>query len=335
MTLEYTFSSNKYKQKEKNGDYLGVFTLEEENITLFLLSDGVGGCVGDWKASETCINLFYKFFERNSIENDIIKRISISLEEVNNNILLEEGFFKGMKATFVVVIFENDKSQIHYASIGDSRIYKISQNEVSQISKDQVKVVVRRKKDDTPYTQNGSIINAQGVTNVMGAEPLDFEVNSLKIENDTSFLMASDGFYSKISQLDKTLQNISNEVAIDSAFKQLAKQVTIHQDDDASAIFIRISKNSDETQITLDDIFENNTKFSKLEINNAICNELIKAVKIKDDNIALQLIKQISKHNIQFSFEFYDSAIKLLMNSNVTDDTVYQQLVSLLKKSRQ
>lgn len=319
MKLEYTTSSNKHNKKEKNGDYLGVFLIEEENTFLFLLSDGVGGSTGDWKASEKSVNLFHDFYRKKSNESDIKQRISKSILDVNKEILLEEGLYKGMKATLIVMVYVIGTMQIYYTSIGDSRIYKIFQNKILQLSEDQIKAVVRRKKDGTLYTQSGSILTAQGVTQVMGVNSIEFDVKSIDIEKTTSFLIATDGFYSKLTESMKEFIGVHNSLNIKGDFDQITNNIKQIQDDDASAIFFRLEKEDDS---------------STLNEQRDVFNKLLEGINSKNDTKVNDALDYIESNEMNGPFELYDNLIKQMWKIDYNNSDVYQRLISLLKRSR-
>jgi len=238
-----------------------------------------------------------------------------------------------MKATFVVLLYDRKSKQIYYTSIGDSRIYQILSDKTIQLSKDQTKVIVRRKQDGTPITVSGSIVNAAGVTHVMGATPLDFEVKSFQINENTAFLLASDGFYSKIPDFDNTLINTLNEPNLDAAFKSIVNQVSIHQDDDASGIFVRFSDKS-KNKIGLKDVLEQNNQFSILELNQATSHLLQEAIENKNETQTIKLIAHINEHEIVLTFDLFDKLIKSMLYNNFNNSDIYQDLIVLLKKSK-
>jgi len=53
MNIEIANASLKNTHKEKNGDFIGIYHFN--GIDIILLSDGVGGSVGDWMASKTSV----------------------------------------------------------------------------------------------------------------------------------------------------------------------------------------------------------------------------------------------------------------------------------------
>jgi len=172
--MEVVQSSLKNPNKQKNGDFCQSDFLENENILLAVLCDGVGSNACDWKASQVGCNLFIENFKQNS-NLEITQRITLAIQKVNLELVLETGACEGMKSTFSTVVWEIEKKQFHYVSIGDSRIYEYNESGITQISKDESKPIILRKKDGKPMIISGVAIVAEGVTNVIGSRELEFK----------------------------------------------------------------------------------------------------------------------------------------------------------------
>jgi hypothetical protein len=67
-----------------------------------------------------------------------------------------------MKSTFVAVVLDKENSKMYYTSIGDSRLYSITNPETTLLTQDQIKAVIRRKQDGPPIIQGGIIVISKG-----------------------------------------------------------------------------------------------------------------------------------------------------------------------------
>ncbi len=315
MILQYTSSSSKLSTKNKNGDNFKILELKGEDIALFLVSDGVGGCVGDYKASATVVETFCSTFSGETNET-IERRISNAINKTNETILNETGFYRGMKATLVALLLDFNTPKGYYVNIGDSRIYNIKER-CEQITEDQTKSVIRRKKDGTPIVYAGAIVTASGVTNVLGIHNLTYEIKELDINTTQSFLLATDGFYSKMNEAE--IIKVSNSVAIEEVFKKTCRNVFNQQEDDATAVFVRVINDNEESGV--------NKKIN-------LPNELVKAIEEKSTVKIKELLSTIETDNILLPFAFYDKTVSLFMKSNIKDSAIYRRLINLLKKSR-
>ncbi|MBK5208290.1 MAG: protein serine/threonine phosphatase 2C family protein [Flavobacteriaceae bacterium] len=319
MHIEYTASSNKLSNKSKNGDAFGVMEIKEENLTLFVLADGVGGCVGDYKASKTVVDTFLKHFSENNFLENTKERIEKSIEAINNKVLSETGFYKGMKSTMVACVMDQNSSILHFVGIGDSRLYRVNEKGVEILTQDQVKAVIRRKQDGTPIIQAGAILNAIGVTNLIGTSYLKYEVKSLEVNCTTSFLLASDGFYNNLSATSETLLNLHSSLDIKGSFQKIVNDIAQKQNDDATAVFFRVEKRDEENLL------------SKQRL---VCQDLLMALESLNVELTNKCLTYIEQNKVEQTFEFYDSSIKKMKRSNFNDSEIYQRLISLLKKTR-
>lgn len=329
----YTYS-HKLSSKPKNGDAVSSFDIQDLGLSVFLLADGVGGCVGDYKASDTAVEQFELRFRETCAERSrrgvtkkekwddtmtISEIIAECIEQTNEDILSETGYYQGMKTTFIVAVVDQKNEQLHYTSIGDSRLYRIDEKTVEQLSKDELKAVIRRKQDGTPITQGGAIVNGIGVTNVLGAKPLQYNVETLSINKSSSFLLASDGFYDKMNDENVCLPKIHRTLYFENQLRHLLEDVQRQQDDDASAVFFRVIKDDDD-QLWV--------------AQNQIFKDLINAIDAKDEKKALNIVTNIAFSNYDNSFEFYDAAIKRMRILEFNSSALYSELVGLLRESR-
>lgn len=327
MQINYHTYSHKLSSKPKNGDAVTVFEIPEENLMVFLVADGVGSCPGDYKASDTSIEQFELRFRETCAERSrsgankesITDRIKHTINKVNQHILSVEGYYSGMKTTLVAVVIDKSHKQLYYTSIGDSRLYRFDESTVKQLSKDEVKAVIRRKQEGTPITQGGAIVNAVGVTNVLGVPEVACEIKTMPIEKSSSFLLATDGFYSKITDIDVYLPKMHKTLYFKNQFHQLAQDVARQQDDDASAIVFRC-------------MLEDDNELWKAQ--QELFDQLLHFIEIKDEKEALGVTNIITFGGYENSFEFYDLAIKRMRALDFNSGTLYSALVGLLRESR-
>lgn len=319
MSVSYATSSKKLSSKTKNGDACEVMEIKEENLILFVLADGVGGCVGDYKASKTVVDSFLTNFSENNFLQNITERIEKSIEAVNNIVLSETGYYKGMKSTMVACVMDQKSSILHFVGIGDSRLYQVNEQGLEILTQDQVKAVIRRKQDGTPIIQAGAIVNAIGVTNLIGTSYLKYEVKSLEVNCTTSFLLASDGFYNNLSATSETLLNLHSSLDIKGNFQKIVSDIAQKQDDDATAVFFRVEKHNEQNLL------------SKQRL---VCQDLLRAIESGNVELTNKCLTYIEQNKVEQTFEFYDSSIKKMKQSNFKESEIYHRLITLLKKTR-
>ncbi len=127
-------------QRNKNQDNL-FFKMLDENTSLTIVCDGMGGAKGGLTASTMAVNEISGYIIENYsdlLSDDEIKKIILDAVTNANKLIYEKAveneFLKGMGTTTVCSL--NKKNRAYIASVGDSRGYKITQNTIMQITKD-------------------------------------------------------------------------------------------------------------------------------------------------------------------------------------------------------
>ena len=132
--------------REANEDCIGITCLKN-GITIAVVCDGMGGAAGGKIASEIAENTFtssiVSFCEALSKESFDSKKLKVAIEEsiqkANDAILAkarEDLSLFGMGCTLNALVFCDFKSKIYYANVGDSRLYKITNQKIKQMTKD-------------------------------------------------------------------------------------------------------------------------------------------------------------------------------------------------------
>ncbi len=327
--------SNKLSEKNKNGDYCNTVYLEKESILIATLADGVGSNACDWKASQMSCDLFTESFQT-SKEKNIRDSISFAMDFTNTQVLNESGICKGMKATFVVLLWDIVNELVYYVSVGDSRLYTYQNNQIVQLSNDDAILVVRRKQDGTPITVSGAVVSAVGINNAMGSKALTYTVETLNLGDITGFVLATDGFYDIFTDFNTEMADAFNHISLQKGVDKLAKKVNDNQKDDASVIALRYNPKREPIRniyATMED-FDTKKTGSTLVVTTHLIGELEQAIKEKNSEKSNLFISFVEDNNLQIDFNQYDTFIKLMFENKFNDNAVYQRLVSLMKESR-
>ncbi len=197
ITVQWASQTDKGRVREKNEDAWFV----DEEIKLFLVSDGMGGHRGGEMASKIVTEDLPVFIETGLHElkskscrfvRSLLKK---SIIKQSDHVLLEgaegEGY-KDMGATVAVLIFIGPRAYI--ANLGDSRIYRFRDNRLVQLSKDH-SVIAELIEQGTiephevpDHESHGQITNFIGMEEK--AEPY---VRSFAVKNNDRFLLCTDG----------------------------------------------------------------------------------------------------------------------------------------------
>jgi len=210
--------SKKGTRSEFNEDAM----LALPNKGVFLVSDGVGGGPSGHEASRSTVQSLYDALSVSNIsEKIIVDGISFA-----NKAVLEKskvGDNKGMACTLVLAWIEGDI--LTCFNIGDSRIYRVRQGEIQQLTTDHVKQVERNNRVKSLVT------NAIGIRETVTPEITQFDW----LEGDIVVLM-SDGI---------------SDVVSDTEMCELLSKVDISMLDRATALIDASIANGSEDDKTL------------------------------------------------------------------------------------
>lgn len=209
---------------------------------IFAVADGVGGLENGEVASSLAISNINKWWEndfKNNVNNYdyLINTLIKTLKDANEKIIkvAESKSCKMATTLSVLFLYKNNYFIIH---IGDSRIYKLSNNfgtKIIQLTEDHSQIIQKN--------YNGKLVQKSVLTQCLGnRSQISHFCLTDKIKKNDYFLLCSDGIY-------KTLSNEN----IFSIFKDNAKdinQVCIrliesaknnNEKDNISVILVRIT----------------------------------------------------------------------------------------------
>ncbi|OUS31246.1 hypothetical protein A9Q99_04410 [Gammaproteobacteria bacterium 45_16_T64] len=212
--------SKKGSRSEFNEDAL--LSLPVKGV--FLVSDGVGGGPSGHKASRTTVHNLYETLSSIEITQDaIIKSISTANDAVYQKAL--EGEHKGMACTLVLAWCDGER--LTCFNIGDSRIYRIRNGLIEQLTSDQTKQVKRNDR------MKSLVTNAIGVKPSVTAELTEWDW----VDGDLVMLM-SDGISDVVS--DNEMQDLVTAEGVsmlEKANALIAASVANGSTDDKTLVF--------------------------------------------------------------------------------------------------
>jgi protein phosphatase len=224
MKYSHVSVSDTGLRREENEDSFGVFELEDGLLTV--LCDGLGGNKAGEVASSLSVETIYNSFIK-SDKTDFLERIKDAIYAANKMIIEESSStpaFKGM-ATTVEVLFLNS-ANAYWGHIGDSRIYKLINNKIKQLTKDHS--LVQRLVDEGYLTlkeaenhpNKNIIMKALGDTSDVEA---DLSKVKLVPKDKIKFFVCSDGVTAVVT--DNELQEILTNDDSDLISKNLSKLI--------------------------------------------------------------------------------------------------------------
>jgi len=189
------------KTRDINEDYFGSFS--GSFGSLLLVCDGMGGHKGGEIASRLAVETISNYFEKLNDNNNISEVINKSLEAANTSIILkakENSDLTDMGSTVVLVLIKDEL--VYYTSLGDSRIYKIRDGAIYQITKDNS--LVQQMVDSNIITEDEAKVHPKKnvITKALGTndelEQEYYEPFKL-IEND-KLILCSDGLTAHVDE---------------------------------------------------------------------------------------------------------------------------------------
>jgi len=182
------------RKRSANEDHLGERVTPNGLVTV--VCDGMGGHVGGAVASHIAVDAILDYLTQNYFDNPD-DAIVAAVSQANDAILqraAEDPSLAGMGSTCVMIIVRD--GLVHYGWVGDSRIYLIRQNSITQLSKDQS--VVQALVDAGQLTPAEAEHHARKneITNCLGIAamtPAVVGMRPIRPQAGDSFLLCSDG----------------------------------------------------------------------------------------------------------------------------------------------
>jgi eukaryotic-like serine/threonine-protein kinase len=209
--------------KANNEDFVGAIIPNEPQLThkgiTAAIADGMSGCEAGQLASQSCIGSFLSDYY-STPDSWSVKQAGQKILSATNSWLYSQGQIryqstKGMVSTLSIIILKSTTAHIFH--VGDSRIYRLRQGNLEQLTR-----------DHRIYLAN----DKNYLSRAMGIEPrLEVDYKTLPIEKDDLFLMTTDGIHDFID--DKTLkQLLIGDTALSVRAASIVRQAKDNNSDD-------------------------------------------------------------------------------------------------------
>lgn len=240
------------RMREHNEDKIGW----EKELGLILLADGMGGHNAGEVASDLTVTRIKEEIKNAIADSDSsgqseindAQAVVLSMNAINSanqyvyQTANDQPLCAGMGTTLVLTLFGKDSVTI--AHIGDSRIYRLRQDNLEQLTTDHslVEEMVRRgyfSKQEALHAVNKNMI-----TRALGVAPeVDIEIQQKEIQSGDIYLLCSDGLTDIVSDSDihATLRDSSND--FDQCAKRLIEMANNNGGhDNISVVLVRIKE---------------------------------------------------------------------------------------------
>ena len=218
-SILYSAGTDVGMRREENQDSYGIML--GEGYRLFIVADGMGGVKGGSIASNLAIAVVEKALRDRAFISvqDVVDAIQKGNAEVFKRGSADEAL-NGMGTTFAALFITTTAAYtIH---VGDSRIYKVSNGAITQLTEDHtlVQELVRSGAITPEQAEHHPV--AHMLTRSIGpSEKIEIEVNEMKplpLSNDR-FVICSDGLFNLVKEAE--IAEIVSEVSTDEAVQYL------------------------------------------------------------------------------------------------------------------
>jgi serine/threonine protein phosphatase PrpC len=335
MQIEISKKSFKNPHKSRNGDFCAFEILENEQLVILTLGDGVGSSPCDWKASKVSCQKFIETFKMHS-NDEVSERFLKSLEAANQEVLLTNDACQGMKTTFCGVVWDFENGKIYYTNIGDSRIYEYKDNAFSQISIDEVKSVILRKKDGKPIIIAGIAVTAEGVTNVIGSREVSFDIKVKSDEAIDGIVLSTDGMHGASASFEDDMVSAINTIDLENGLEQICQKYRDIQKDDMTLLALRKAKEGNDYPGIISAILHNEviSDISNFELSKVLLQGIAEGIQEKDATKVSKLMSVGAAKKIDFGREKIQYLISLMFEVDFQNGAIYQKLLSMMRNSK-
>ncbi len=215
------------RKRDHNED--NFYLHKEDN--LFIVADGMGGHEAGEVASQIVVEAIKDFFIRTGNDRDATwpykmykdksyeeNRLIVAVQEGNKKVndLSIKKFGKkakhGMGTTVTACLFVN--GGVYSAWVGDSRIYRLRNKKLEQISEDHSLLNEMIKKNDMTEEEIENFPHKNVILRAIGLKPeVEVEVRFEKLEDGDIYLLCSDGLSGEITDPDmEEIMNASEDI---------------------------------------------------------------------------------------------------------------------------
>lgn len=220
--------------KPQNEDTCGFHVPEEPLLTTkgisIVIADGMSASDDGKLASQSCVQGFLSDYfstpESWSVKTSSQKVLAALNRWLHGQGHSKHGSHKGMVTTFSALVLKSNTA--HLLHVGDTRIYRLRNNELEQLTHDHRLEISAEK---------------SYLSRAMGIELfLDIDYRTVPIEVGDTFLLLTDGVHEFVA--DSVIRNILQDNAgnLDTAVQQVvAKAAENNSDDNMTAQAVRIT----------------------------------------------------------------------------------------------
>ena len=178
---------------------------ESSKFLLLAVADGMGGHAKGEEASKIALNAIARAVIPDLLNNTpFTKILEKGIQNANQDILdytAKNPEASGMGTTSVCAVVKDN--QIHLANVGDSRAYRVSDDEICRVTKDHSYVQALIDEGDITEEQAREHPRKNEITRAVGIMPsVEVDTMKLTLDSDESLLLCCDGVIAHLSDDD-------------------------------------------------------------------------------------------------------------------------------------
>ena len=224
------------------------YALLEREKFIAVLCDGMGGLSGGERASNLCTTYVRdKFHSMHTIENisDFYRETIVECDERVTKLRDENGEPVKAGTTLASVVIRDQK--LHWASVGDSHIYFLRNNQIRCITNDHNYLMLLNEKvkcgeitQEQAYAdpQKEALVSYIGIG---GVKYMDLNARPFELQGGDYIILCSDGLYRSVSEED--IKNITYGIGdakdVAECLTEFAMRAGKRHQDNTSAIVIQ------------------------------------------------------------------------------------------------
>ena len=178
---------------------------ESSKFLLLAVADGMGGHAKGEEASKIALNAIARAVIPDLLNNTpFTKILEKGIQNANQDILdytAENPEASGMGTTSVCAVVKDN--QIHLANVGDSRAYRVSDDEICRVTKDHSYIQALIDEGEITEEQAREHPRKNEITRAVGIMPsIEVDTMKLTLDSDESLLLCCDGVIAHLSDDD-------------------------------------------------------------------------------------------------------------------------------------
>ncbi len=230
----------------------GDYVFAEEGRGIAVLCDGMGGLSGGEKASNLCVDLVHKLYHEMAQNGDIALFYSRAISQADEGVVaLRDENGNPLRAGTTMISVVIDDGKLHWASVGDSRIYIQRRNEILQLTKDHnLLMLLNEKVKNGQMTQEEAnrdpkreaLISYIGIN---GVRYVSRNRVPLELEPGDHIILCSDGLYRSVGEQEmlQIVQCFAGDMdSAAEAMTQLAMSKGNRHQDNTSVVILEFVK---------------------------------------------------------------------------------------------